>query len=260
MTAPALHIPERDYVSPGFSEISLDQHFPNMIAISDPDVLSKISLLETRKLCHRHYADQRFPRRGFVNRDEAHVLYNTALRYRDRLALEIGCWLGWSTCHLLSGGVMLDVIDPALEQEVAKQSVLGALNSAGLGPRVRLFAGRSPDLVGQIALHEDRKWSLFFIDGNHQVPGPIVDAFICSRSAEPDALILFHDLWQPAVLEALDYMQAEGWNTCVYNTFAIMGAAWRGDMSPVPHIPDPEAGWTIPADLAAHPVAPQTDG
>ncbi|WP_204249752.1 hypothetical protein [Gemmata sp. SH-PL17] len=48
--------------------------------------------------------DRRAPHIGFVSRDEAAILYNTALRFRGRRALEIGCWLGWSTCHLALGG------------------------------------------------------------------------------------------------------------------------------------------------------------
>ena len=49
---------------------------------------------------------------GFMNRDENHILYNKALQFRGLRALEIGCWLGWSTCQVAMVGVILDVVDP----------------------------------------------------------------------------------------------------------------------------------------------------
>jgi hypothetical protein len=118
-------LPKGDYVSPGLERILLDAHFPNMIKVTNPVVLSQMDILKTRALHHNHYADKRHPTCG-VNRDEAHILYNTALRYKDKNALEIGCWLGWSACHLLASGIRLDVIDPILKQDKVRESVIAS--------------------------------------------------------------------------------------------------------------------------------------
>ena len=58
-----------------------------------------------KEVPHLCTADLRQPTIGFVSRDEAHILYNTALKLKGKNALEIGCWLGWSTAHLAAGGV-----------------------------------------------------------------------------------------------------------------------------------------------------------
>jgi hypothetical protein len=253
MNENAIVLPEGDYVSPNHRRILLDKHFPNMIRVTDEKVLSQIHLLKTRGLYHNHYADKRHPTCGFVNRDEAHILYNTALHYKGRRALEIGCWTGWSTCHLLAGGVVLDVIDPILKQQTVRDSVIASVNSCGFG--ARLWPDNSPDQVGILAETNNLRWPLFFVDGNHYTPGPIVDAFICARYAEQDALILFHDLWQPAVADALAYLKSQGWQTMIYNTFAIMGVAWRGNAQPFPHEPDPSVDWSIPDNLKDYPVS-----
>ena len=92
-----------------FQLFSPDSCFPNMV-IGDTSVC-QWSYPATRKFPIIGYVDRRQPTVGFLSRDEAHILYNTALQFRGKKALEIGCWLGWSACHLALAGVELDVID-----------------------------------------------------------------------------------------------------------------------------------------------------
>ncbi len=63
-------------------------------------------------------------------------------------------------------------------------------------------------------------------------------------------MVLFHDLVYPAVAEGLRFFQQAGWNVKIYQTQQIMGVAWRGDVAPVAHIPDPSVNWTVPEHLA----------
>lgn len=196
----------------------------------------------------------RQPTIGFVSRDEAHILYNTALKLQGKNALEIGCWLGWSTAHLAAGGVILDVVDPILENPLAYESVNQSLCSAGVRSNVNLYPGYSPGKVEEIAQQEDRRWSLIFIDGNHDSPAPLQDAQVAERYAAEDALILFHDLASPDVAEGLNYLRDRGWNTMIYQTMQIMGVAWRGNVKSVEHIPDPAVNWTLPEHLKDYPV------
>jgi hypothetical protein len=238
-----------DYVSAGLKVVMPDACFPNMTA-GDP---SRCAWPHLRKeIPHRWYVDKRGPNVGFVSRDEAQILYNTALRFRGKRALEIGCWLGWSTCHLALAGVSLDALDPGLANPAVRESVEASLTAVGVRGLVNLVAASSPE--GLVSLAGGRKWSLFFVDGDHEGTAPTRDAEACAEHAEEDALILFHDLAAPAVGAALDRLRELGWHTVVYSTMQIMGAAWRGSVAPVAHRPDPSITSRLPAHLHGHPT------
>ena len=248
----AITFPAGDYVAPGFSCIRPDAYFPFM-AIGDRSACRWPHL--RRDVPHNWYVDRRIPDVGFVNRDEAHILYNTALRFRDRLGLEIGCWFGWSACHLALGGLRLDVIDPELANPDIFGSVIGSLTAAGVDGRVTLIPGISPRKVIEIASLLRRRWSFIFIDGAHDAPGPQNDAKAAHLLASDDALVLFHDLASPDVTEGLAYLRERGWRTLIYQTMQIMGVAWRGAVEPVVHIPDPAVKWVLPPHLASFEVS-----
>lgn len=244
-------MPAGDYVSPNFSRFRPDHCFPYM-AVGDTRLCAWPYL--RRDIPHNWYVDSRKPTIGFLNRDEAHILYNNALPFRGKQALEIGCWVGWSAVHLAATGVVLDVIDPMLGVAQIDETVRSSLTAGGLMGNVNLIAGSSPEKVEELAA-TGKRWSLMFIDGNHEKPGPYLDAVVCAKFAEPDAMILFHDLAAPAVAEGLDYLREQGWNTLVYCTAQVMGVAWRGNVTPVKHIPDPRISWTLPEHLRPHPVS-----
>lgn len=234
----------RDYISPNFQRIDLDASFPNMI-VGDPAVSNWPYL---RRGPHYWYCDRRVVGVGFLNRDEAHILYNSALRMAGSPALEVGCFMGWSACHMAAGGVTLDVIDPWLGDAALRDSVVASATSAGCAGTMRLHAASSPAAVEALG-RQGRRWSLIFIDGDHSFPAPVRDAVVCERYAAPDALILFHDLNAPPVAEGLYFLRDRGWNVRLYHTSQIMGVAWRGTVLPVDHIGDPEANWPVPEHL-----------
>jgi hypothetical protein len=236
-----------DYVSPGLALARPDECFPNMI-LGDPSTNSWPWL--RRGIPHRWYNDRRYPGTGFANRDEASILYNTALRFQGRNALEIGCFLGWSAVHLAMGGVNLDIVDPFLSDPSVGGSVRDSLVGAKPAGRVRLFGGLSPAIVEHLAA-EGTRWTLFFIDGDHEGMGPTNDAIVAERYATKDALMLFHDLAAPAVCAAVAWLKNRGWNVRVYHTAQIMAAAWRGNVEPIDHQPDPTVDWAIPAHVRA---------
>jgi macrocin-O-methyltransferase TylF-like protien/methyltransferase family protein len=239
-----------DYVAPGLVRIHLDDCFRNMV-VADPALCDWRYF--RREIPHLWYKDRRTPPIGFVNRDEAHILYNSALQFRGQPALEIGCWLGWSACHLARAGVLLDVIDPVLGWPDFHAAVAESLSLAGVLENVNLVAGLSPQKVYDLAQQGQRRWSLLFIDGNHDAPFPLNDTIACEPFAEDDAMILFHDLASPDVSQGLDYLQERGWNTMVYHTMQVMGVAWRGNVEPVRHYPDPSVHWPWPVHLRRHP-------
>ena len=239
--------PLRDYVSPGLTIVRPDHSFPHMRA-SDP-LLHPWKFLR-RDVPHVWYADERFPLMGFLNRDEAVLLHNIALSFSGKRALEIGSWLAWSTCHLALAGVDVDVIDPAHDDPLIRASIEDSLSRCGVSQRVNLTGGRSPDSIAAL----DRKWSLFFIDGDHEPPAPVRDTLASLPFANHDCAFVFHDLASPDVAAALRLLATRGFHVLVYQTAQIMGLAWRGNVTPVAHVPDPDVAWQMPMHLAGLPV------
>jgi hypothetical protein len=191
--------PDRDYISPGLSVVMPDVHFPHMQV---GDRWSHPWQYLRREVPHRWYADDRFPLMGFMNRDEAAVLYNIALQFAGKSALEIGGWLGWSTCHLALAGVNLDVIDPAHAAGDLRAIVEQSLAGCGVSANVRLAASRSPEAVHVLAGEHGKTWSLFFIDGDHEHPAPERDVRACLPYADLTAPLFFtiwlRPQWPPA--------------------------------------------------------------
>jgi len=238
--------PPHDYISPGLHLVKPDAAFPFM-SVGDPQACPWLYL--RRDIGHNWYVDRRHPFVGFLSRDEAHLLYNLALPFRGKRALEIGCWMGWSACHLALAEVVLDVIDPMLGEWAFYESVRQSLAAAGVGDRVSLIPGYSPQAVSDLATAEHRQWSLLFIDGDHETVGPLLDAIACEPLATAAALVVFHDLASPHVAEGLEYFRRKGWHTQIYQTMQIMGVAWRGQVQPITHQPDPRIAWSLPAHL-----------
>jgi hypothetical protein len=249
-------LPPGDYIAPGLKCVLLDSLFPNM-QLGDKSNHPWPFL--RRVVPHNWYVDRRYPLMGFVSRDEAMLLYNAALQFHDRPALEIGCWMGWSTAHLAAGGVRLDVIDPGLRDANNLESVTRALQAGGSVDKVRLYPLASPAGVDHLAELSKTKWSLIFIDGDHEAPGPVRDAEACLCHTADDAMVIFHDMASPEVAAGLEVFHRAGWKTLVYQTMQIMGIAWRGSVIPMPHIPDPTVTWELPDHLSLFAVSGSDD-
>jgi len=237
-----------DYCSPGLRVVRPDDAFPHM---RPGDPLHHPWKYLRRDVPHRWYADERFPLMGFLNRDEAVLLHNIALQFAGRRALEIGSWLGWSTCHLALAGVLLDVVDPAHDDPIIRASVEESLRRCGVSERVNLARGRSPESLAELK----QRWSLFFIDGDHEAPAPLRDTAAALAYAAEDCAFVFHDLASPAVAAPLRFLQEKGFEVVVYQTAQIMAMAWRGDVAPVAHVPDPDVAWQLPPHLAGLPIS-----
>jgi predicted O-methyltransferase YrrM len=232
-----------EYVSPGLQVVLPDQCFPNMVR--GDQSASQWEYLR-RGLPHAWLVDRRKPLWGFLNRDEAHILYNLALRFHQKRALEIGCLMGWSACHLALAGVDLDIIDPLLAEPEVLASVQASLEASRAPGRLNLIPKRSPSAVHELAETNPGGWSLFFIDGDHDGGAPLDDVKACLPYATADCAMVFHDLASPHVTNGVRYLQAQGWKIRVYHTAQIMAVAWRGDVRPIAHQPDPRVDWQIP--------------
>jgi hypothetical protein len=129
------------------------------------------------------------------------------------------------------------------------------LECAGIAGHVRLHSGCSPDAIAAVAAQRGEKWSLFFIDGDHEALAPVRDVEASLEHAANDAAFLFHDLTSPDVAQALRTLEGSGFNVMLYQTMQIMGIAWRGRVTPVHHLPDPDVPWQLPHHLVGLPVS-----
>jgi hypothetical protein len=157
--------------------------------------------------------------------------------------------------HLALGGAVLDIIDPAFTDAEFAKGVSESFLAAGVAERVKLYAGASPGAVHALVQKFGLTWSLMFIDGDHEGDAPRLDAEAAMQYAANTAMVLFHDLASPYVAAGLDVLRNAGWQTMVYQTMQIMGVAWRGNVKPVAHIPDPKIFWTLPRHLSGYAVS-----
>jgi predicted O-methyltransferase YrrM len=241
-----------DYVSDNLSVPDLASHFPNMIA---GDKTAATWPYLRKEISHAWYVDSRDPQIGFINRDEAAILYSNARLFSGKRGLEIGAWRGWSTCHLLvSGLASLHVVEPLLKEAEWNREFAATIAGAGGADRVILVPGVSPEEVVRLG-EAGARWSFAFIDGDHDGDAPRIDALTSARFLEPTAMALLHDLASPHVSAALRALDEAGWRTMIYQTAQIMGVAWRGEVAPVAHRPDPTQTWRLPDHLEGFAIA-----
>ena len=102
----------KDYVAANLEAPVLDHLFPNMI---EADKSASTWPYFRKQIDHPFRVDRRNPTVGFINRDEASILYANARMFKGRSGIEIGAWRGWSTAHLIAAGIApLHVIEPLL--------------------------------------------------------------------------------------------------------------------------------------------------
>ena len=190
-------------------------------------------------ICRKH---RHFPEVGFVTWDEATILYNYGRTLRDGHFLEVGCWVGWSTLVLALSGLRLTTVDPVLNGLPQGEACRSLLRESKMDAAVKLIGGYSPEAVRKEG-EGGMRWDGFFIDGNHEGDAPALDAMECARFASDNCVILFHDLVQPNIASALSSLREKGWKCGLHYTSQMMGVAWRGNIMPLNHTPDPKVPW-----------------
>ena len=236
----------KDYVADNLAAPSLDHLFPNMIEV-DKSVSTWPWL--RRDIDHAFRVDRRNPIVGFINRDEASILYSNARLFAGCKGIEIGAWRGWSTAHLIASGLStLHVVEPLLLDTEWRAEFLDLTRGVGAGATAILVPEASPEAVVRLG-ESGVRWSFAFIDGDHDGEAPTRDALALVPYLEPTAMVLFHDLVSPYVAKGFRALEARGWNVIAYQTAQMVGAAWRGEVAPIAHKPDPSQVWRVPDHL-----------
>jgi hypothetical protein len=237
----------RDYVADNLDAPILDHLFPNMV---EADRNATTWPYFRKEIDHPFRVDRRNPTVGFINRDEASILFTNARAFAGRGGIEIGAWRGWSTAHLIAAGLTpLHVVEPLLVDADWRREFVEVTRGAGGAESAVLVADRSPEAAVQLG-ESGARWSFAFIDGDHDGDAPTRDAFACAPYLEATAMVMFHDLVSPHVSAALRALGARGFRVMAYQTAQMMGVAWRGDVAPVAHRPDPAQSWHVPDHLA----------
>ncbi len=242
----------KDYVADNLEAPFLDHLFPNMI---EADKSASTWPYFRREIDHPFRVDRRDPTVGFINRDEASILYANARAFNGRGGIEIGAWRGWSTAYLIAAGIApLHVIEPRLADKDWRREFEEMIGGAVGRASTILVPEKSPEAAVRLG-ESGARWSFAFIDGDHDGEAPTRDALSLAPYLETTAMVVFHDLVSPHVAAGLRALAAKGWAVMAYQTAQMMGVAWRGAIAPVAHRPDPTQYWRVPGHLAGIPIS-----
>jgi Methyltransferase domain len=241
-----------DYIAANLEAPVLDHLFPNMI---EADKSASTWPYFRKQIDHPFRVDRRNPTVGFINRDEASILYANARAFKGRSGIEIGAWRGWSTAYLVAAGVApLHVVEPLLADRNWRDEFEEVIRCAGGASFTILVPEKSPAAVVRLG-EAGARWSFAFIDGDHDGDAPRNDALACAPYLETTAMVVFHDLVSPHVAAGLRALAERGFKVMAYQTAQMMGVAWRGAIAPAAHQPDPAQHWQVPDHLTGIPIS-----
>src|SRR5260370_41897206 len=99
----------KDYVADNLDAPVLDHLFPNMV---EADKSASTWPYFRKEIDHPFRGDRRSPTVGFINRDEASILFSNARAFAGRSGIQIGPWRGWSSGYIIAPSLApLHVVD-----------------------------------------------------------------------------------------------------------------------------------------------------
>jgi predicted O-methyltransferase YrrM len=144
-----------------------------------------------------------------VTRDTGSILYRLARDHACHNTLEIGLGFGLSAlfiCQALKdqGGGSHTAIDPYEESHYKSIGLLNA-QRAGLRPLLRHFPSRSSEVLPRM-VEAGERFDLAFVDGRHHLDYALVDFFYIDQLLNVGGLVVFDDLWLPAIRRVVSYV------------------------------------------------------
>lgn len=205
---------------------------------------------------------------GFLNRDEAAILYQCAKQVGGRW-LDIGAHTGWTALHIAAAGdTAVIALDPMFANNEFHTRALANITRAGSAGQIRLMPLTSRMYLGDSSLGDlaelhEPYFSGVMIDGDHCWMNPLYDAVWSLKSLKRTGVILLHDFIGGPVREATKYLMCEGMKCRIYCASSqLLAVCWRGEFTPPDYTPDPNINWrTVLKPLAAsNPDGSQASG
>ena len=235
-----------DYVADNLEAPVFDHLFPNMI---EADKSASTWPYFRKQIDHPFRVDRRNPTVGFINRDEASILYANASAFKGRSAIEIGAWRGWSTAYLVAAGVApLHVVEPLLADADWRREFEAVVRGAGGAPRPsscrrraprRSFASARPERGGR------SRSSTATTTARRRGTTRSLARAISKQPQWSCFMTLCRRMWRQGCARS----RRVGFSVMAYQTAQMMGVAWRGAVAPVAHKPDPAQHWRVPDHL-----------
>lgn len=177
---------------------------------------------------------------GLWTRDEAAILdgWVTASGMQAKW-IDIGAHTGWTSKHInWSSNAPVMCVDPMLSVPEFRRRFI---ENTGF-PQGWVYARTSNeffhDVLGNVTV------SGVVIDGDHSEGNPLEDAINAFAVLAETGVIIFHDGIGRPTREAVTWLMGQGFKARLYWTPYLVFVCWRGDFTPVDHIPDARIDWT----------------
>jgi predicted O-methyltransferase YrrM len=203
---------------------------------------------------------------GFLNRDEAAILYQCAMalgkdKRLSNVWLDIGAHTGWTALHMAAAGAYVTALEPMVAHSEFVSRTLGNIQRASMTASVNVLPVTSRMYFEGI--WNSSQFDGVMIDGDHCWMNPLYDAVWSFKHLEPRGVILLHDFIGGPVREATKYLMCEGMKCRIYCASSqLLAVCWRGDFTPPEYTPDPKIDWkaVLKPLAASNPDGTQASG
>lgn len=174
-----------------------------------------------------------------VGQEQGEIIADLHQQLRPDLSVEVGLAYGFSTLYILDSmqrgkyGRHI-AIDPGADY-FWHGIGLRAVEETGLADRFQWIKGSSHEAIPQLLSRGERA-QFVYIDGNHLFDYALVDFFLSDKLLDVGGLILFDDLWLPAIKRVASFVSTNAtWyesvvahcdNLAVFRKFAKDARAW----------------------------------
>jgi len=198
---------------------------------------------------------------GFLNRDEAAILYQCAKQFPHGDWLDIGAHTGWTALHVAAAGLHVSALEPMYADDAFFDRANANINErAKFGDQVFMMPVTSRMHFEK--LESDQEYDGVMIDGDHCWMNPLYDAVKAFKHLATNSVVVLHDFIGGPVREATRYLMCEGMKCRVYCASSqLLAVCWRGDFTPPDYTPDPKIDWrSVLEPLAATRLVDFQDG
>lgn len=178
---------------------------------------------------------------GMLTLDESNIIYEFAKQIPGGRFFDIGAHTGLSTMTLASAKdstvFAIDpmfAVDPFFERFLENTQEFLNITTSSL---------RSDQVLDQAQQYLNPGFDGAIIDGDHCEPFPRRDVVLVDEFLRRQGFIVLHDAWGEPVWSVAGRLKARGFQTRFYSTPHGLIAAWRGDLTPPDHTPDPRVDW-----------------